>query len=512
MALRSAFSDLRVQLHLETTCRMRRLLCSSLRASTSTAGEELVSKTINNLKYKILRLKYPNDCATTVLQNWADQGYNLPSSELRRVSVQLLKSERYIHALQIVNWIENQSRFRMFQANHSIKMELIIKVYGLVEAEEYFENISDTASRKAAFFPLLRGYVKEREVEKAEALMVKLSDWGLIVSVHPYNEMMKLYNATSQFGKVRLVIEQLKRNQVPLDFLSYNLWMNSCEETSGVSSVEMVFKEMLRDGNVEVGWSSLATLANIYGKAGEFDKANWALKSAEKKLNCSNRLGYMFLMTQHASLKNKEEVLRLWEASKAVGGRVTCANYIRVLGCLVKLGDLVEAERLFKEWESNRGKYDVRVSNVLLGAYVRNGLMDKAEALHLHTMESGGCPNYKTWEILMEGWLKSGNMEKAIDAMKIGFSMLKHCDWRPSNGILMTIVDYFEKQGNVEEARWFIETIHDLGFANLSLYKSLLRIHLSAKRPAFDIISMMEKDKVEMDEEANALESLVRAA
>ncbi|KAM1024719.1 hypothetical protein TB2_037390 [Malus domestica] len=30
-------------------------------------------------------------------------------------------------------------------------------------------------------------------------------------------------------------------------------------------------------------------------------------------------------------------------------------------------------------------------------------LTEKAEALHLHTLERGGQPNYKTWEILMEG-------------------------------------------------------------------------------------------------------------
>ncbi|EXB75575.1 hypothetical protein L484_026048 [Morus notabilis] len=266
----------------------------------------------------------------------------------------------------------------------------------------------------------------------------------------------------------------------------------------------------MRDSGVEIGWSSLCTLANVYVKARQFEKASLVLKSAEQKLSSCNRLGYFFLITQHASLKNKDEVLRLWEASKAVDGRITCANYMCVLSCLVKLSDLVEAERVFREWEASRGKYDVRVSNVLLGAYVRNGLMDKAESLHLHTMEQGGCPNYKTWEILMEGWVKSQEMEKAVDAMKKAFSMLRDCHWRPSDGIVLAIADYFEKKGDVEHALCYVKTTHDLGFASLPLYKSLLRMHLCSQKPAFDILKMMEKDKIEMDEEAYDLIQAVK--
>lgn len=398
----------------------------------------------------------------------------------------------------------------MSPADHAIKMELIINVNGLMEAEEYYrKSISGTASRKAAGFTLLRGYVKERDTEKAEAFMVELNGLGLLVSPHPYNEMMKLYMATSQFGKVPLVIQEMKLNRIPLNVLSYNIWMNACGELSGVSSVEMVYKEMIRDGNVELGWSSLSTLANIYAKAGEFEKASLALRNAEKKLSCANPLGYFFLITQYASLNNKDEVLRLWKVCKGVGWRMTCANYMCVMMCLVKLGDLAEVERVFMEWESNRGKYDIRVSNILLGAYVRSGLMEKAESFHLQTLERGGCPNYKTWEILMEGWVRAENMEKTINAMKKALSMLKHCHWRPSDGIVMAIAEYFEKQGNVEGAHWYIKTIHDLGFASLPLYKLLLRMHLSAQKPAFDILKMMESDKIEMDDEAYTLAGFI---
>ncbi|KAK7282861.1 hypothetical protein RIF29_11951 [Crotalaria pallida] len=478
-----------------------RTLCAS--APSHTFALKQPFKHRHALKNRILSLKSPTESAIPALQNWFDQGNNLSRFDLRRVSGALLKSKRYHHALEVFKWMENQKNFHLVPADHAVKLEIIIKVYGLMKAEEYFMSIPDSAAKKVASIPLLRGYVSDRDTSKAESFMVKLYELGLMVSPHPYNEMMKLYLATCEYRKVPLVIQQMKRNRIPCNVLSYNLWMNAYGEGEGygVAAVETVFRLMQNDGNVEVGWSSLATLANVYIKAGQSDKAIQVLKIAEKKLSTCNRLGYFFLITLYTSLKEKEGVLRLWEASKAVGGKISCANYISILTCMVKLGDIVEAKRIFTEWESNCHKYDIRVSNVLLGAYVRNGLIEEAESLHIHTLERGGCPNYKTWEILIEGFVKSQKMDEAIIAMKRALALVKDCDWRPPQGLILAIAEYLEKHGNFDYANKYITEVHNFGLANLTLYKILLRMHISANKSPFHILKMMEKDKVEMDNE-----------
>ncbi|XP_061371727.1 pentatricopeptide repeat-containing protein At5g27460 isoform X3 [Gastrolobium bilobum] len=484
------------------------------RASNSTLDvteEPFARKHI--MKNRISGLRTPKRSPLPALQNWVDQGNKLSHSELRRISRTLVKSKRYQHALEVLKWMENQKNFCIIPADHAMKMELIIKNYSLTEAKEYFMTIPDSAAKKAACLPLLRSYVRDRDSSKAETFMVELYELGLVVSPHPYNEMMKLYLATCEYRKVPLVIQQMKRNKVPCNVLSYNLWMNACGEGEGygVAAVETVFRVMQNDENVEVGWSSLATLANIYMKVGQSGKAIQVLENAEKKLSTCNRLGYFFLITLYTSLKEKEGVLRLWEASKAVGGRISCANYICMLTCLVKLGEIVQAKRIFIEWESNCQKYDIRVSNVLLGAYVRNGLMEEAESLHLHTLENGGCPNYKTWEILIEGFVKWQQMDKAIIAMKRALAMLKDCHWRPPHGLVLAIAEYLEKHGNFDYANEYITDIHNFGLASLSLYKILLRMHLSANKPPFNILKMMDEDKVQMDSETlSILEAFTR--
>ncbi|MCD9637846.1 hypothetical protein HAX54_021377 [Datura stramonium] len=41
---------------------------------------------------------------------------------------------------------------------------------------------------------------------------------------------------------------------------------------------------------------------------------------------------------------------------------------------------------------------------------MRNGSVEIVEWLHYSTLEKGGCPNSKTWEILVEGWIRSQQM------------------------------------------------------------------------------------------------------
>lgn len=404
-----------------------------------------------------------------------------------------------------MKWMEAQPRFHISETDHALRLELTIKASTLTEAEDYFTKLPNIASQKASYLYLLSSYVKEKDTKKAESLMMKMNSYGANVTPHPFNSMMKLYIATSQFELVLKIISQMKQSKIPRNVLSYNLWMTASFELYGVKYVNMVYDEMVNDKNVKVGWSSLCTMANIYMKSGLIDKASLALRDAENKLSSYNHFGYFFLITNYASLKDKEGVMRVWEACKRVDRKLTCANYMCIMLCLVKLGDVKEAEKIFVEWESQCIRYDVRVSNILLGCYVRDNLMDKAEALHLQTLEKGGCPNYKTWEILMEGYVRNDNMEKAVFAMKNGFKMLKHCDWRPSPAIVESVLEYLEKSGNLDDGKWFLKVFKDLNLASLRVYKVLIRMYVAKGKAVSEIVKLMEDDKIDMDDETVTL-------
>ncbi|CAI0447921.1 unnamed protein product [Linum tenue] len=283
MAIRAFISSLRrVELHYEAR------FLSSVASPSHVAGR-------GSLKDKDSRLRFPSgESPTTLLKNWTNEGRKIAVSELKRKYKKLLGAKRYRDALEILEWMEIHSKNQMSVEDYANGLELTLRMRGITKAEEYFERLPSSASRKAAFLPILCSYVRQRDAAKAEAFMVKMN-------------------------------------------------------------------------------------------------------------------------------------------------------------------------------------------------------------------EKGGNPNYKTWEILIEGWVKTQKMDKAVSAMKKGLSRLKSCHWRPSENILMPIAEYFEQQGNLEEANDYLRIIHHLGVSSLPLYKLLLRFHLQAQKPVPHILSMMEKDEIEMDDEITAL-------
>jgi pentatricopeptide repeat protein len=407
--------------------------------------------------------------------------------------------------LQVLSWMDSCNSLELSSWDHAARLQLIAKAHGSSEAEEYYKKLQSAAAKRAASFPLLHCYVTERNVQKAENFMAELQRRGLPIDPHSFNEMMKLYVATSQYEKVFSVINLMKRNNIPRNALSYNIWMNACSKVSGVVSVQSVFKEMMNDGKVEVGWSTYCTLANIFRMYGMNTEAHACLRKAETKLSSTGRLGYSFIMTCYAALHDIVGVMRLWEASKNVPGRIPATNYMSAILCLIKVGDIGRAEWMFGCWETECKKHDVRVSNVLRGAYVRNGWIEKAERLHLHMLEKGAWPNYKTWEILMEGYVQSRQMEKAVDAMKKGLSLLKSCHWRPPTELVEAIAKYFEEKGNADDAYRYIMVLQTLNLTTLPLYKSLLRAYINAEVVPPNIPEMIARDQIVVDEETAQL-------
>ncbi|TVU27894.1 hypothetical protein EJB05_19395 [Eragrostis curvula] len=486
------------------------LSSSSSFSSTSAAPASSCDHEGDRLSRRLLRLRLPRGgAAAAAVEKWAQERGHVSQPELRHAIAQLRRARRYEHALEVFSWVDTCNSLELSSWDHAARLDLIAKAHGTSQAEEYYNKLQSAAAKRAASFPLLHCYVMEKNIQKAETFMAELQRCGLPVDPHSFNEMMKLYVATCQYEKVLSVINLMKRNNIPRNVLSYNIWMNASAQVSGVASVQSVFQEMVNDDKVEVGWSTYCTLANIFRMHGMNTEAQAYLRKAETKLSSTGRLGYSFIMTCYAALNDSEGIIRMWEASKNVPGRIPAANYMSVILCLIKIGDISRAEWIFGSWEAECRKHDVRVSNVLLGAYVRNGWIEKAERLHLHMLEKGARPNYKTWEILMEGYVQSRQMDKAVGAMKKCLSLLKGCHWRPPVELIEAIAKHFEEKCSADDAYRYIKVLQKLNLTTLDLYKSLLRAYINAEAVPPNIPEMLARDQIVVDEETAQL--IIRA-
>lgn len=84
--------------------------------------------------------------------------------------------------------------FKLSPVDVALRMELIHRVHGLEAAEYYFNNISNNLKTDRIYGALLSGYVREKSVEKAEAIMQKIREMDMAVSSFPYNMLINLYS------------------------------------------------------------------------------------------------------------------------------------------------------------------------------------------------------------------------------------------------------------------------------------------------------------------------------
>ncbi|KAJ1415436.1 Tetratricopeptide-like helical domain superfamily [Sesbania bispinosa] len=177
---------------------------------------------------------------------WENEGKNLTKWELCRVVKELRKYRRHARALEVYEWMNNRP-------------------------ERFRVSASDTAIQ-------LDLIAKVRGVSSAERFFLNLTE--------------------------------MKEKNVQLDIYSYNIWLSSSGSQGSVEKMEQVFEEMAKDPTIVPNWTTFSTMATMYIKMDQFEKA--------------------------------EE-------------------------CLRRMDDIEGAEQLYEEWVSVRSSNDARIGNLLIG-------------------------------------------------------------------------------------------------------------------------------------------------
>ncbi|GLJ41045.1 hypothetical protein SUGI_0849740 [Cryptomeria japonica] len=344
------------------------------------------------------------------LQKWMEEGRRIKKFELQLIIKELRKYGRHAHALQISEWIVGRSEFTKGLSDHAVRLDLIAKVRGIASAESYFNSLPEIAKVEPTYGALLNSYVTANMTEKAEALMEKIEELGYARTSLPYNQLLTLYKKTD--------------------------------------------------------WSTYGNLANIYIKAGLSDKAQAMLQEMEMKINQWDRELFIYLITLYAGVGNKDGVNRMWQSLKSAFPKLTNMNFICMLDSLVKLDDLEGAEKLIEEWESAVVDYDFRVPNILLKAYVNNGLVEKAELFVELALDKQRKPICNTWEILAEGYLKTMQLDKATQAMDKALSIMKQDEWKPKPANVQALLKHFQECSDMEHEEQYHKLLRDMNFAN----------------------------------------------
>ncbi|XP_020093505.1 pentatricopeptide repeat-containing protein At4g21705, mitochondrial-like [Ananas comosus] len=462
-----------------------------------------------SLQSTIWPLGHPSISLVPEIERWIDKGNSARPVELQNVVRELRKRRRFKQALEVSEWMKNKSKITFMPSDHAVQLDLIGEVHGSASAETYFNSLDEKNKTEKTYGALLNCYVRERQIEKSLSHMKKMKEMGLAFSPLPYNDIMCLYTNTGQHEKVPSVLAEMKNNGVYPDNFSYRICINSYGTRSDIYGMEKVLEEMEHQPQIVVDWNTYAVVASIYIKAELVEKAVSALKKAEEKLDKRHGPGYNHLISLYGHLENKSEMRRLWDLQKENCKKYINRDYTTMLGGLVKLGELEEAEALLKEWESSGNALDFRVPNVLLTGYRHKGLLEKAEALLDDFVKKGKTPPSSSWGIVATGYAEKGEIEKAHELMKNALCVyVPNTGWGPNAAIVKSILNHLSEQGDLKEVETFIGLLRIAVPMDREMYHTLIRARTRAGREVDDLLKSMKDDGIEENKETKEILSL----
>lgn len=397
--------------------------------------------------------------------------------------------------------------FELSPVDVALRIELIHRVRGLEHAEYYFKNISNNLKTDRIYGALLSGYVREKSVEKAEAIMEIMREMDMAASSFPYNMLINLYSQTGEHDKIDMLMQEMERKGIPQDKYTLLNRMAAYIAVFDISGMERILNRMEEDKNCFVSWKVYSMAASGYLKVGLIEKALAMLKKMEENMPLLRRkLALKFLLTHYANTGLKKELYRVWNTHKRskelIDGPID-KQYACMVSSLAKLGDIEGAEKIFQEWETRCTLYDFRVLNSLLAAYCKNGLFDKAESVVEKAVE-GRTPYASTWGVLAVGYMEDKNMPKAIEMLKKAL-LVGRQGWRPNSITLSNCLDYLEEQGDIEGMEEFLRLLKNSGPLSRDMYHSLLRTCVRNGKSVSEFLDQMKIDGFTADEETEKI-------
>lgn len=397
--------------------------------------------------------------------------------------------------MQIMEWMEIR-KINYSHSDYAIRLDLISKTKGIGAAENYMSDLSSSAKNNFTYGALLNCYCTETMEEKALELFQKMEELGFVSNALPFANLMTMYMKMGKPEKVPSIVQGLiKRNLYPSTYV-YNVLMQSYGSLNDIAGVERVLAEveMVEEGKRD--WTTYSNLATIYVKAGHFYKAMGALRKLECTMKPGSRQAYHFLISLYAGIGQPTDVNRAWKSLNSVYPTFNNLSYLVMLQALSKLDDVENLIKCFKEWESSFSSHDIRLTNVVIGAYLHHGMYKEAELLFEDTFKRFKGPFSKTRERFMFYFLENRLADLALSYLDSNVSEDKDGEWRPPPSLVSAFLIHFEEEKDVHSAERVLNILKPYHCLNSDHYQLLLKTYVAAGNFAPDTRRRLEEDGV----------------
>ncbi|CAI8603693.1 unnamed protein product [Vicia faba] len=420
-----------------------RRLCTA--SPVSTVAE--LPKKKYNLYQRLSELEKTGGTVSQTLNQYIMEGKAVGKGELDKCVQELRKYRRIHHAFEIMEWMIMR-KINFSWDNYAVHLDLVSKVKGLVEAENYFDSLPPHAKNKYTYGSLLNCYCKELMLDKALSHFEKMDELGYVTSLS-FTNLMALYMRLGQPEKVPLLVNHMKQRKIRMTGFTYVVWMNSCAALYDLDGVESVYEEMKREDGEKIDWKTYSNVAAIYVKAEQFEKAELMLKKMEEIVKPRVREAYHCLLGLYGGTGNVTEVYRVWRLLKTVSP-VTNRSYLIMLSTLRRLDDTEGIIKCFKEWKSGHVNYDSRLAGVAVYAYLRQNMDEEAALIFEEALRRCKGPFFRIREMFMVSLLEKCQLDGAMSHLEAALSDVTNDKYRPSPQVVRAFLKYYEEETDLD--------------------------------------------------------------
>ncbi|KAJ6809912.1 pentatricopeptide repeat-containing protein-like [Iris pallida] len=270
---------------------------------------------------------------------------------------------------------------------------------------------------------------------------------------HTYTTMIGILGQSRQFGTIKRLLDDMKREGCHPTVVTYNRLIHSFGRANYIGEAVEVFNEMQELG-YEPDRVTYCTLIDIHAKAGFLDVA-----------------------------------LDLYQKMQEVGLSPDTFTYSAMVNCLGKAGHLPAADKLFCEMIERGCVPNLVTYNIMIALQAKARNYPSAVKLYRDMQAAGFRPDKITYNIVMEVLGHCGRLDEA----EAVFQEMQQ-DWVPDEPVYGLLVDLWGKAGNVDKARAWFTSMLDAGLRpNVPTCNSLLSAFLRMQRfsDAHDVIENM---------------------
>ncbi|KAL8138962.1 hypothetical protein V2J09_004963 [Rumex salicifolius] len=476
----------------------------------TSAGKEDSARTMWNLYRRLSAIGATRDKVADVLDGFVREGYVVRKNDLLFCVRKLRNYKRHPDCLEIFEWMD-KNNYTDSQRDRAIRLDLICKIRGIAKAEKFFESLSAEDKNLYTYGALLNCYCIGKLSDKAAELVAEMEKQNFVSSL-TFNNLMTLALTTGEPEKVPKIVEVMKRRNFPLCSYSYSLLIQSYQLLNDMEAAERTVQEIEKAGK-NGHWSIYSNLAAAYIKAGNFEKAEMALKKLEgwmRKLRVPYPVPYHYLIGFYAEIGNLAEVNRIWESLRSDFKTISNISYITMIQALLKLGQQDDLVKYFKEWESGFKHYDTRMPIIVIAGYLKQNKIEEAEKVFNEAVEKSKRPFYKGREMLIAHFLDKRDINRALEHLEVAADAIKETDkWKPSTERIHDFFKYFEEKKDVDGAEKFFKLLKKLKCLKSKSYLWLLRAYVAAEQTAPDMRQRIKEDGFE-DEISSEYEILLK--